>query len=122
MSECCTDELLTFEQVRRIREIQGPEVPFIVSCTGLTYENLDYKVIDKLARKAAGNAEFFNFNLPDKGNPPVRYAAYIWEEYGLVPEIHIHTKADRDYWVQQPFPWVGLTDDPELATVLIERE
>lgn len=119
LAQCCVDELITFEQVKQARQLLGgKEVPFIVSCHGVTYSNITDEMVHKLAQKAVGKAEFFNLNLPDGGNPPVRYAQLVWETYGLVPEVRIHTKADKDYWEEQLFPWIGLTDDPDLATVI----
>ena len=61
-------------------------------------------------------------NLPNGGNSPVRFARQLWERDDLVSEVRIHTKADKDYWEDQPFPWIGLTDDPDLATVLDPQE
>ena len=49
LNHFCVDELISFEQVARIRELIGRDVPFIVSCYGVTYENLNEELVDRLA-------------------------------------------------------------------------
>lgn len=118
--EFCPNELITLKEVEKARAILGEGVPFIVSANGVTYENLTPELVDELAMKVVGHAEFFNLNLPNGGNPPTQYAEMLWTQYGLVPEIRIQTRHDRDYWNAQKFPYIGLTDDPDLATVIKE--
>lgn len=109
------DGMLSLDDIRRIRERMGKHVPFLVSCNGLTPRMLTKKRIDQLCRKVQGQAEAINFNLAGGANPSPRVVRHVWEQYGLATEIKIRTAEEKKSWDALGIPYLGVTDDPDLA-------
>jgi len=112
--EAC--DLLTMHDVFQAKQLLGNDVPFVVSCYGVTEDNLTPDLSRILAHKVVGIAGFINFNLPDQKHVPVEIAVLLWEEFGLVTEFWIHSEAEKAFLGRQSFPYLGLTDDLGLST------
>lgn len=111
--------LFSMDDVLRARKLMDKDIPFLVSCTGLEKHMLNKKSrVDRICKKVEGKANAINFNLLGGENVSPETAKYVWEKYGLTCEIKIHTAADRQFWDSQKVPYLGVTDDPNLATVI----
>lgn len=114
-------DLSSIAQVDKAKKLLD-DAPFQVSCKGVTLENLDHDMVDRLAGKVKGHAEILNFNLPNHQNPPLKIAKYLWEKYGLVTEIKIGNQKDKKFWDKAGIPYFGSSDNREYATSFTKHE
>jgi len=114
-------ELISIAQVDKAKNLLDG-APFQVSCHGVTLENLDYAMVDRLANRVKGHAEILNFNLPNNQNPPLHIVKYLWEKYGLATEIKIGDQKDKKFWDKAGIPYFGSADKREYATSFTKPE
>jgi len=113
---------LTLDDLERARAYMG-DAPFQASCYGVTPENLTPELAETFARRIQGKAQYINFflNYGERINPPLSIVKMLWEKYGLVTEIKIDSEADKQYWDAQGIPYLGTTNDNDLATPIATR-
>ena len=112
------DIFLTLDDLDRARRLMGGDVPMQVSCFGVTQENLTPALAERFACALHGKAQYINFFLPGRQNPPVAISKMLWEKYGLVTEVKIDSDADKRYWDAQGIPYLGSTNNNALATTI----
>jgi hypothetical protein len=110
-------ELFTIADVDRARSaFRDPDMPFQLSCHGVTEENLTIELADELARRIAGRAEIINLNLPGARNPSADIVRHMWKAHGMLTEIRVRSPEEKAFWDGAGVPYFGTTDDPALAS------
>ncbi len=112
-------ELLTLEQVLYAKKAMG-NIPFHVSCKGVTRDKLTESYLDRIGKLLSGKVEVISFCLPNHSAPPAHVLDYLWNKYHLMVEIWIDHPEQKLFWLSYSMshkvPFIGLTDDPRLAT------
>lgn len=114
-----TKELFTFKLARKAKAALGDNVPFLIGCRGLSSKRFTPAFADRLALRV--KREGFNMislGLSDVKNPDPAIVKRLWEKHGVFVQIKIDTPEEKSFWDNQGFPYLGLTDNPELATKL----
>ncbi len=113
-------ENFTLEQMLEAKRKLG-NVPFVVSARGMTKAKVtDKEFLDYVGRTLKGKAEIVEFNLPGNEPPPPETVKYLWEKYGIMCEVKIRSLEEKVFWLEfarrEKVPFIGLVDDPSLAT------
>ena len=113
-------ENFTLDQLAEAKRKLG-NVPFVVSARGVTKEMvMDKNYLDYVGRTLKGKAEIVEFNLPNNDPPPPETVKYLWEKYGLMCEVKVRSPEEKLFWLEfakrEKVPFIGLVEDPKLAT------
>ena len=110
-------ELFSPCDLQQRRQYIGENTPLLLSCKGLRQKDLTDELLADIALKTKGQAQFVNFNPKGGKNIPAQFARKAWQEYGIISEIKIKDEFDKLYWDAAQIPYLGVTDQVDLATV-----